>query len=155
MSNEGVNTTESGCSSLVHWIYRVHSPFGSCCGAGRVICISHWLRSPQITVPSIQCWYLITRPYIAMSIYQEIGKYLNSIFPRLSEIPISIVCIVLELRLNKQKIIQTIDELSLQMLHILGFDPMVFRESLRFVINIPRLFFLILSYPIQQNICEI
>lgn len=92
-----------------------------------------------------------------MSIYREIGEYLNSIFPRLSEIPISIVCIVLELRLNKQKIIQTIDELSLQMLHILGFDPMVFRESLRFVIHIlvPRLFFLILSYPIQQNICEI
>lgn len=109
------------------------------------------------TVPSIQCWYLITRPYIAMSIYREIGEYLNSIFPRLSEIPISIVCIVLELRLNKQKIIQTIDELSLQMLHILGFDPRVFRESLRFVIHIlvPRLFFLILSYPIQQNICEI
>lgn len=89
-----------------------------------------------------------------MSIYQEIGKYLTSIFPRLSEIPISSVCIVLELRLNKQMIIQTIDELSLQMLHILGFDPMVFRESLRFVIHIPRLFFLILSYPIQQNICE-
>lgn len=91
-----------------------------------------------------------------MSIYQEIGKYLTSIFPRLSEIPISSVCIVLELRLNKQKIIQTNDELSLQMLHILvlGFDPMVFRESLRFVIHIPRLFFLILSYPIQQNICE-
>lgn len=90
-----------------------------------------------------------------MSIYQEIGKYLTSIFPRLSEIPISIVCIVLELRLNKQKIIQTNDELSLHMLHILGFDPRVFRESLRFVIHIPRLFFLILSYPIQQNICEI